>query len=203
VKESYIRFMGKISARTTGVLFRSLDSMVRDRVERVHLLISSPGGTVFHALSLFNFLRGVPFEVYTYDFGFVGSTALVLYCAGSKRVASPHARFLLYGVDLMLSNQTRLSAHDLEQHTQGLKLDYLRIARVVASTTGRTEDQVLKDMNKHLALSATEAKDYGLVHDIKSELIPRGADFHVVTEIPEAATRPAAAFPPGLGTGPD
>lgn len=200
VKESYIRFMGKISARTTGTLLRSLDSLIRDRVERVHLLISSPGGTVFHALSMFNFLQGAPFEVHTYNFGFVGSTSLVLYCSGARRFATPHARFLLYGVDLTLNAQTRLDEREVEQHLTGLKLDQLRIARVVAATTGKTEAQVIEDMSNHRAMASAEAKEYGLVNEIKSQLLPRGADLHVVTETPEAPFRPQGpTFPPGLG----
>ncbi len=37
----------------------------------MHLLLSSPGGSVFHGLSVYNFLKGAPFEVYTYNFGSV------------------------------------------------------------------------------------------------------------------------------------
>lgn len=56
MKEAYIRFMAPVDSRSTGSLFEILGRKLREKVERVHLMLSSPGGTVFHGLSIYNFL---------------------------------------------------------------------------------------------------------------------------------------------------
>ena len=63
-----------------------------------------------------------------------------------------------------------------------MKIDYQNIAKVIADTSGKPADRVQDDMNNRTTLNPQEAKDYGLVHDIKSELFPAGADILVVGE---------------------
>ena len=69
MKETYIRFMAPVHPLSTASLFQILDNKLKEKYERIHLMISSPGGSVFHGISIYNFLRGAPFEVYTYNFG--------------------------------------------------------------------------------------------------------------------------------------
>lgn len=64
----------------------------------------------------------------------------------------------------------------------GLQIDYKNIARVISDTTQKPADKVQDDMNNRTTLNPQEAKDYGLVHQIKSKLFPIDADLSVVGE---------------------
>lgn len=202
-REIYVRFMAKISGRTSGSLFRILDNACKNRVGRVNLMISSPGGTVFHGLSLYNYLSGAPFETITANFGFVGSAALMLYAAGRFRLATPHSRFLVYGTDLTLQSQTRLDQKALEEHIAGMKLDHLRLARILADVTGKPEAEVLEKVTSSTAMTAADAKEYGLVNEIRKELFPPGAELFTVSEVPEPAARGEGPLPPSMGASRD
>ena len=59
MKEAYIRFMAPVDKTTTASLLQIFDTKLKEKVERVHLMLSSPGGSVFHGLSLHNFLKGI------------------------------------------------------------------------------------------------------------------------------------------------
>lgn len=107
MKEVYIRFMAPVIPQTADQLFRVFDQIVQQKVERVHLLISSPGGQVFHGLSIYNFLKGSPIEIYTYNFGSVDSIAGVIFCAGKQRYSVPHARFLIHSVSMNFQGAAR------------------------------------------------------------------------------------------------
>ena len=73
MKEAYIRFMAPVVPSTIDTLFKIVDEKIRDKYNKIHLMISSPGGSVFHGLSIYNFLKGAPIEIDTYNFGSVES----------------------------------------------------------------------------------------------------------------------------------
>ena len=97
-KTIYIKFFAGIDPNTIAKLTTLVQQKLREGVERFVLLISSPGGNVFAGLSGYNFLKGIPAEVITHNFGSADSIATVLFCAGSRRFCVPHARFLLHGI---------------------------------------------------------------------------------------------------------
>jgi ATP-dependent Clp protease protease subunit len=200
MKEAYIRFMAPVDPRTTASLFQIFDKKLKEKVERLHLMLSSPGGSVFHGLSVYNFLKGAPIEIYTYNFGIVDSIGVVIFCSGSKRFSVPHARFLIHGVQANFMGNQSLDEKDLEERLKGLQVDYKNISRVIADTTQKPADKVLDDMNNRTTLNPQEAKDYGLVHEIKSSLFPIDADLSVVGEVVQPAQPMQFTLPvPGPG----
>jgi ATP-dependent protease ClpP protease subunit len=160
----------------------AIDTKISEGVKRLHLLISCPGGSVFHGLSIYNFLRGAPLEVFTYNFGSVDSIGVVIFCAGSTRISVPHARFLIHGVTASIDAGTSLDERALEEVLKGIKIDYENIARVISDTTGQKIAKVMADMNNRTTLSPHQAVAYGLVHREISALFPAGADLYVVGE---------------------
>jgi ATP-dependent protease ClpP protease subunit len=182
MKESYIRFMAPVDPQTTGQLFKIIDQKIKEKIEKIHLMISSPGGSVFHGLSIYNYLKGAPIITETYNFGSVDSIGVVIFCAGNHRCSVPHARFLLHGVKFNFTGNISFDEKQIEEHLKSLKIDQLNIARVVADTSGKPTHRVEDDMNNRTTLNPQEAKDYGLVHDIKSELFPLDADLSVIGE---------------------
>lgn len=183
MKEAYIRFMAPVVPQTTDQLFRIIDTKMREKVEKIHLLISSPGGSVFHGLSLYNFLKGSPIEVDTYNFGSVDSIGVVIFCAGKKRYSVPHARFLIHGVRFNVSGNASFDEKQIEEHLKSVKIDQLNIAKVIADNTSKPTHKIEEDMINRTTLNAHEAKDYGLVHEIKSSLFPLEADLSVIGEL--------------------
>jgi ATP-dependent Clp endopeptidase proteolytic subunit ClpP len=183
MKEAYIRFMAPVLPQTSDQLFRIIDAKIKDKCKKLHIMISSPGGSVFHGISIYNFLRGAPIEVETYNFGSVDSIGVVVFCAGKHRSSVPHARFLIHGVRFNVGGPQAFDEKQLEEHLKGIKIDQTNIARIIADTSGKPLHKVEEDMSNRITLSPTEGKDYGLVHEIKSALFPIDADLSVIGEI--------------------
>lgn len=183
MKEAYIRFLAPVMPQTADQLFRIIDKKIAEKFEKIHLMLSSPGGSVFHGISIYNFLKGAPIEVDTYNFGSVDSIGVVVFCAGKKRNSVPHARFLIHGVRFNVNNPQSFDEKQLEEHLKGVKIDQVNIARVIADNTGKPLHKVEEDMNNRTTLNPNEAKDYGLVHEIKSSLFPIDADLSVIGEL--------------------
>jgi ATP-dependent Clp endopeptidase proteolytic subunit ClpP len=182
MNETYIRFFAPVIPITTDALFRAIDMKVKAKIAKLNILISSPGGSVFHGLSLYNYLKGLPIEINTFNFGSVDSIGVIIFCAGQKRYSVPHSRFLMHGVKFNINGQISMDEKQIEEHLKSLIIDQQNIARVIADTTGKPMHKIEEDMHNRTTLNPNEAKDYGLVHEIKSDLLPLDADLIVIGE---------------------
>lgn len=171
-----IKFFAPVIDVTINALMNAVDQKMREGQRDFILLISSPGGSVFHGLSAYNYLRGLPANVTTHNFGSVDSIGVVLYCGGKTRLSVPQARFLLHGVSANFRQNESLEEKQLEERLKGLRIDIENIAKVVAANTGKTVEDVTGAMLERTTLNPDEAKAWGLVHDIKSDLFPNGAE---------------------------
>jgi ATP-dependent Clp protease protease subunit len=172
----YIKFFAPIMQESIAALMQTVDSKLRQGTSKLTLLISSPGGDVFQGISAYNFLKGIPLEITTHNFGSADSIGAVLFCAGSRRLSVPHARFLLHGVQVSFRQPVNLEEKQLEEKLKGLQIDMGNIARVIADTVKKTQEQVLQDMLDRTTLYPEQAIKYGLVHEIRSELFPAGSE---------------------------
>lgn len=76
---------------------------------------SWPGGFIDPGMAMYNFLRGIPVPVTTYNYGNVDSVATVVYCAGRRRLATPQCRFLIHGVTWTFSQPATLTEQQLRE----------------------------------------------------------------------------------------
>jgi len=174
-KTLYVKWFAPVNDATTQNLMSVLDNAHNGGIEHIVLLISSPGGSVYHGLSAHNYLKGLPIEVTTHNFGSCDSIGVVVFCAGSKRFSVPHARFLLHGVQMQFPQGSALEETQLEERLKGLRSDMGNIAGVIAGAVGKSEEDVHETMRQRTVLSADEAVAFGLVHEIEEALIPPGA----------------------------
>ena len=175
-KTVYIKFYTGVNENSVKKLMHDIEQKLKEGIERFVIVISSPGGSVLHGLSAYNFLKGIPAEVITHNFGSVDSMGAVIYCAGHKRLCVPHARFLLHPPRWGSSGAINLDEKGLEENLKGLRIDIDNIAGVIAATVGKSESEVHRDMTDRTTLSPEQAVEYGLVHEISPALFQVGAE---------------------------
>jgi ATP-dependent Clp protease, protease subunit len=186
MKQAYIRFMAPVVPQTSDQLFQIFDKLIKEKYEKIHLMISSPGGSVFHGISIHNYIKGAPIEVDTYNFGSVDSIGVVIYCAGKNRLSVPHSRFLIHGVKFNFNGNASFDEKEMEEHYNSLKIDQENIAKIIADTCHKKTTVVEKDMNNRITLNPLEAQHYGLVHKIDPCLFPADAELFVIRELQPA-----------------
>jgi ATP-dependent protease ClpP protease subunit len=64
----------------------------------------------------------------------------------------------------------------LEERLKGLRIDLENIAKVIAANTGKSVKDVTNAMLERTTLNPDEARSWGLVHEIKSELFEAGSE---------------------------
>ncbi len=171
-----IKFFAPVVDQSIFALMNAVDNKLKQGQREFVLLISTPGGSVFHGLSGYNYLKGLPANFTTHNFGSVDSIGVVLFCAGKKRLSVPQARFLLHGVSMSFQQNVSLEEPQLEEKLKALRMDVENISKVVADNTQKKVDEVVSAMLARTTLNPSEAQSWGLVHEIKPELFPAGAE---------------------------
>src|SRR5258705_13380029 len=94
----YLSFSAEIVPFTTESLLAACANLANAGVKNVYLMLSTPGGSVSHGITLYNTLRAMPFNLVTHNVGGVNSIGNVIFLAGAERYACPNATFMFHGV---------------------------------------------------------------------------------------------------------
>jgi ATP-dependent Clp protease protease subunit len=96
------------------------------------------------------------------------SMAAVLLAAGAKgrRLALPNARVMIH----QPSGGARGQVTDIEIQAKESRLMKEVITDILMNATGKPREQIIKDIERDFYLSASQAKEYGLIDDV---LIPK------------------------------
>lgn len=172
----YIKFYAQVNQNTVVQLQRHIEQALLQRANVIHLLLSTPGGSVHDGISIYNLLKGIPISVHTYNFGSVDSIGVVIFCAGTNRYSVPNARFLLHPVSMQVLGNQIFDEPSIEERLNALKADQSNIAKVVATTINRPVEEVKQLIHRRTTLEPEDAREKGLVTEIRSELIPIGAN---------------------------
>lgn len=183
MKQMFIRYLAPVTPQSTEHLLQCIDHGVKQGIQELHLLISSPGGSVLHGISLYNFLKTVPFQTYTYNFGSVDSIGVVLFCAGTKRFCMPHGRFLIHPVQFNLQNTQQYDHKKMLEIVKGIEIDQYNIIKIISDTIQKSPEIVYEDMMDRLTLNPDEALQYGLIDGKRVAPIPNGATVYSISEL--------------------
>ncbi|MBN1919046.1 MAG: ATP-dependent Clp endopeptidase proteolytic subunit ClpP [Verrucomicrobia bacterium] len=142
------------------LLFLQMEDSSKD----IHLYINSPGGSVTAGLAIYDTLRYVKPDIYTYCIGQAASMAAVLLAAGTKgkRYALPHARIMLHQPWGGVQGQ----ATDIDiQANEILRLKE-RLNEILAKHTGQDIARIEEDTDREFFMGPDEAKAYGLLDEV-------------------------------------
>lgn len=132
----------------------------------INVYINSPGGDITALFAIYDTMQYVKPDITTICFGQAASAAAVLLASGTKgkRLALPHARVLLHQPYASGGGQ----ATDIEiQAKEILRMRDL-LEDILSDHTGQPKEKVNRDTDRDFVLSATEAKEYGIIDEVIS-----------------------------------
>ena len=135
-----------------------------DPEKDINLYINSPGGIVTSGLSIYDTMQFLTCDVTTYCLGMAASMAAVLLCAGTKgkRFALPNSDIMIHQVSGGFQGQ----GTDIEIQAReviGLKR---RLEEIYTHHTGKTQEEISRDMERDFFLSPQEAVEYGIIDTV-------------------------------------
>ncbi len=151
-----------VSANDVMAQLLFLESEDPDR--DINIYINSPGGSFTSLTAIYDTMQFIRPDVSTVCLGQAASAAAVLLGAGTKgkRFAVPNARILIH----QPSGSGEGQSSDIEIQANEIMRMRALLERMLADHTGRTEEQVRKDINRDKILTAAEAVEYGLIDEV-------------------------------------
>jgi len=130
----------------------------------IQLYINSPGGIVTAGLAIYDTMRYVRSPVSTICIGQSASMAALLLGAGEKgrRFALPNSRIMIH----QPLGGARGQATDIEIQAREIRHAKEVITDILVNSTGKSREDVARDIERDFFLSAVQAKEYGLIDEV-------------------------------------
>jgi len=145
---------------TAQLLF--LDSS--DRTRDINMYVNSPGGSVYAGLGVYDTMQYVSPDVATICIGMAASMGSVLLAAGTngKRAALKHSRVMMHQPSGAIGGQ----ATDIEITVKEIRKLKRELYDIVTHHSTQSVERVEADFDRDYWMTATEAKEYGLVDEV-------------------------------------
>lgn len=159
-------FLGEdVNRHTANLVVAQLLHLAHlDPEQDIKLYINSPGGSVYDGLAIYDTMQYITPDVQTIGIGLQASMGAFLLSSGAKgkRVALPNSRIMIH----QPSSGTQGKVTDQEITLRESIYLKKRLNEILAKNTGQTVRKVEKDAERDYWMSATEAKQYGLIDQV-------------------------------------
>ncbi len=135
-----------------------------DPEKDIQMYIHSPGGVITAGLAIYDTMQLIRPDVSTICVGMSASMATVLLCAGAtgKRYALPNSTVHMHQARGGVTGQ----ASDIEIAAREILRSQDILRNILHERTGQEMDRIIRDTDRDYYMSASQAKDYGLVDEV-------------------------------------
>jgi len=171
LKDSVIFMVGPVEDYMANLVVAQLLFLESENPDKdIHLYINSPGGVVTAGLSIYDTMQFIKPDVSTMCIGQAASMGALLLAGGAKgkRYALPHSRVMIH----QPSGGAQGQASDIHIQAQEILTMREKLNRIMSNHTGQPMDVIAKDTDRDNFMSASQAKDYGLIDQVLDRRLP-------------------------------
>lgn len=130
----------------------------------IQIYLNTPGGSVYAGLGIYDTMQYIKPDVATICTGMAASMGAVILCAGQagKRTALPHSRVLIH----QPMGGAQGQASDIEITAREIQKLKKELYEIISNHSGQKYDKVWKDSDRDYWMTATEAKEYGMIDEV-------------------------------------
>mgnify|MGYP001181030838 FL=1 len=167
ILERKIYLWSEIDDKVAEKIVRQLLFINSKSSDPITLYINSPGGVISAGLAIYDAMQAIKAPVSTIVCGLAASMGSFLAATGTKgmRFAWPHAKILIH--QPLISGEIYGQATDIKIHAEEMLKTRSMLNSIYSQVTGKPLAQIEKDTDRDHYLSAAEAKEYGLLDEVK------------------------------------
>lgn len=169
LKERIIFLSDEVNDVTASLVIAQLLFLdAEDPGKDIFLYINSPGGSVSAGMGIFDTMNYIKSDVCTICVGMAASMGAFLLTAGAKgkRYALPNSTIMIH----QPLGGTQGQASDIKIHADHIIKTRAKLNKILSERTGKPLEIVEKDTDRDNFLGADEAKDYGLIDEVMSNI---------------------------------
>lgn len=165
LKERVIFLVGPINDQMANLVVAQLLFLESENPDKdISLYINSPGGSVSAGMAIYDTMNFIKPDVSTLCTGMAASMGAFLLNAGTKgkRYCLPNSKVMIHqplGGAQGQATEIEIAAREILKTREQLN-------KILAENTGQPLAKIENDTERDYFLSATEAKDYGLVDQV-------------------------------------
>jgi ATP-dependent Clp protease protease subunit len=162
LKERVVFLVGPVDDYMANVIVAQLLFLESENPDKdINLYINSPGGVVTAGLAIYDTMQFIKPDVSTICVGQAASMGSFLLAAGAKgkRYCLPNSRVMIH----QPSGGFQGMASDIAIHAKEILAIKSRLNETLAQHTGRSVEQIERDVDRDNFMSAADAKNYGIV----------------------------------------
>lgn len=166
LKERIIFLGTEINAIVANSIVAQLLYLEHEDPEReIQMYIQSPGGEIYAGLAIYDTMRQIKAPVSTTALGMTASFGTILLAGGRKglRYALPNATIHMHQP---LSYGGGGQASDIAIHAREIVRLKEKMIDILTEVTGQLRETIERDTDRDIYLSATQAREYGLVDKV-------------------------------------
>jgi ATP-dependent Clp protease protease subunit len=169
--EDRIIFLGTpISDDIANAVMAQLLCLQQMDAERdIEIYINSPGGSFTALTAIYDTMRYIKPDVRTVCLGQAASAAAVILAAGTKgkRLALPNSRILIHQP---ATEGGYGQSSDIEIQAREILRIRSLMEQMLAEDTGKTTEEVSRDIERDKYLTADQALEYGIIDEVLTSL---------------------------------
>lgn len=169
--EDRIIFLGTpISDDIANAVMAQLLCLQQMDAERdIEIYINSPGGSFTALTAIYDTMRYIKPDVRTVCLGQAASAAAVILAAGTKgkRLALPNSRILIHQP---ATEGGYGQSSDIEIQAREILRIRSLMEQMLAEDTGKTTEEVSRDIERDKYLTAEQALEYGIIDEVLTSL---------------------------------
>lgn len=165
LKENVIFLVGQVEDHMANLIVAQMLFLEAENPEKdIFLYINSPGGVVSAGMAIYDTMNFIKPDVSTVCIGQAASMGAFLLSGGAKgkRYCLPNSRVMIHQPLGGFQGQ----ASDIEIHAKEILSLKEKLNRLMAQHTGQDYETVARDTDRDNFLSASEAKEYGLIDQV-------------------------------------
>ncbi len=171
LRERIIFLAGPIDDHSANIVIAQLLFLEsEDSKKDIYLYINSPGGSVTSTMAIVDTMNHVRPDVATFCVGLAASGGAIILSAGKqgKRFILPNAEVMIHqplgGVEGQATDIAITAKHILKTRDN--------LNKLLAKNTGKSIDQIEKDVERDFFMDSAEAKKYGIIDEIVTKSKP-------------------------------
>ncbi|MDP2692234.1 MAG: ATP-dependent Clp protease proteolytic subunit [bacterium] len=162
---------GEIDTESVNKIIKQLIILQhRNKKKPVHLMINSPGGSVYDMFALYDAIQTSDAPIHTYAWGSTMSAAAIILLSGTSgcRHASENSRIMLHEISDWIEQDSVERFSESKTRLEESKKLMEMILKIVRKHTKikKSDEQLLKEFEKDVYISAVLAKELGIVDHV-------------------------------------
>ncbi|MEG2310734.1 MAG: ATP-dependent Clp endopeptidase proteolytic subunit ClpP [Clostridia bacterium] len=169
LKERIIFLSDEVNDTTASLVIAQLLFLdAEDPGKDIYLYINSPGGSITAGMGIYDTMNYIKSDVCTISVGMPASMGAFLLACGAKgkRYALPNSTVVIH----QPLGGAQGQASDIKIHADWIIKTREKLNSILSQKTGQVIEKIEHDTDRDNFMSAQEAKEYGLVDEIMTNI---------------------------------